>query len=131
MCRKAGQGRPDGNPRRSRNFNVCTLEHDGWRPDGSVMRSGKTEDAMPARCSRRIAGGLVRRVLRIMLAEFESRNSDVGTRREREAEGDQQRLRGDGKGRNGAGQRPPRTPRTPANATNANHVMSDQHARHL
>jgi hypothetical protein len=130
MCRKAGR-RPDGSPGRSGNFNVHTLKQDGWRPDGSVMRSGKTEDAMRARRSRRIAGGRARRVLRIMLAKFESRNSDVCARRERQAEGDQQRLRGDGKGRNGADQRPPRTPRAPANATNADHVISDQHARHL
>jgi hypothetical protein len=130
MCRKAGQGRPDGNPRRGRNFNVCTLEQDGGRLDGSVMRPGETEDAMGAGRGRRIAGGRIRRVLRVVLAEFESRNCDVGARRKRQAEGDQQRLRGDGKGGDGADQRPPKTPRTSANATDADHVMSGPTPRH-
>jgi len=98
MCRKAGQRRSDGNPRRSRNFNVYTLEQDGGRLDGSVMRPGETEDAMRARRGHRIAGRRTRRVRRIVLAEFESRNCDIGARRKRQAEGDQKRLRGDGKG---------------------------------
>jgi hypothetical protein len=98
MGRKAGQGRPDGNPRRSRNFNVCTLEQDAGRLDRSVIRPGETEDAMRAGCGRRIAGGRIRYALRIVLAEFESRNCDLGARRKRQAEGDQKRLRSDGKG---------------------------------
>jgi hypothetical protein len=130
MCQKAGQGRLDGNPRGRRDFNIYTLELDGGRLDGSVMRSGKTKDAMGAGHGRGIAGGHIRYVLRVVLAKFESRNSDVGARRERQAEGDQQRLRGDGKGRNGADHRPPRTPRTPANASDADHVMSGPTPRH-
>jgi hypothetical protein len=130
MCRKAGQGRSDGNPRRSRNFNVYTLEQDGGRLDRSVMRPGETEDAMRARRGHRIAGRRTRRVRRIVLAEFESRNCDIGARRKRQAEGDQQRLRGDGKGGDGADKRPPKTPRTPANATDADHVRSGPTQRH-
>jgi len=130
MCRKAGQRRSDGNPRRSRNFNVYTLEQEGGRLDGSVMRPGETEDAMRAGRGRRIAGRRTRRVLRIVLAEFENRNPDIGARRKRQAEGDQQRLRGDGKGGDGADQRPPKTPRTPANATDADHVRSGPTQRH-
>ena len=98
MCRKAGQRRSDGNPRRSRNFNVYTLEQEGGRLDGSVMRPGETEDAMRAGRGRGIAAGRIRYALRIVLAEFESRNCDLGARRKRQAEGDQKRLRSDGKG---------------------------------
>jgi hypothetical protein len=130
MCRKAGQGRSDGNPRRRRNFNVYTLEQDRGRLDCSVMRPGETEDAMGAGRGRRITGGRTRRVLRIVLAEFESRKPDIGARRKRQAKGDQQRLRGDGKGGDGADQRPPKTPRTPANAADADHVRSGPTPRH-
>ena len=53
---------------------------------------------MRAGRGRGIAAGRIRYALRIVLAEFESRNCDLGARRKRQAEGDQKRLRGDGKG---------------------------------
>ena len=92
-----------------------------------MMRAGETEDAVRARPGCGIAGGRIRHVLRVVLAKFESRNSDIGARRNRQAEGDQQRLRGDGKSGDGGDQWPPRTPGTPANRADAEHVMSDQH----
>jgi hypothetical protein len=125
MRRKAGQGLSTGCREHSGDFNVYTLEKGRRHRDCCLMRSGEAENAMGARGNSGIAGGRTRRVLRIlgiMQAQLERGSSEIGARRDRQAERDQQRLRGNGKGRKRADQRPPTALGTSASAAYADHV---------
>jgi hypothetical protein len=122
MRQAPGQGRPAGCRERGSDCKVNTLEQGRRRRERCLMRSGEAENAVRARGNSGIASGLARRILSVMQAQLERRSSEIGARRDRQAERDQQSLCGNGEGRNRANERPPKTLGTSANAANADHV---------
>jgi hypothetical protein len=122
MRQAPGQGRPAGCRERGSDCKVNTLEQGRRRRERCLMRSGEAENAVRARGNSGIASGRVRRVLSIVQTKLERRSSEIGARRDRQAERDQQSLCGNGEGRNRANERPPQTLGTSANAANADHV---------
>lgn len=104
--RKAGELLPIRHPRGIDTFNMHAAERDGRRPDCSMMRSGKAEDAMSAGGMVGIAGRQLWHVLGIVQTKVESRRviTDI-CRKGEAAKRDQQALRGDRIGDGDADQR--------------------------